>query len=498
MQKPKFPATCDDGDKCTKSDTCNINGTCAGSKISCNDKQVCTVDSCDAATGACKFVGLNKGSCSDGDSCTVSDACSSGVCKGKAKDCDDKNACTADACDKSKGCQYSPTNEGQFCANTRICADSKCACKYLSVTEGIAPAVTEELRAIVPTPSGGIIAFGRRYKTGAGYEGLCQAVNLGNQISVSATIAGSAKNETLRGAIAFGSDQYLAVGEYYDLNKSKTYGWLLTVDGACKQKKSTTLHDSGSYKNILRAAVSDGGTGAWAVGQRGDGLPDTQYGWLLHVNSGLSKLKSVKVGDPFSKTLFDAVVRDKMGNYLAAGYTNSKSAGGKDGTLVMFNASGSTMWQQRYGTSAEDKFHGMALDGNFVWMVGETGGNGVDQWVVKADLMGGKSLYSKTFGGSNSEVLHSIAVSGSTRVAVGYTKSVVDTDGAGHIMLLSSTGNADKNVYGGNSAGYDAWQAVTFVSDGRIFAAGQYYDSVAKSLNPWVRSFGASLDFSCN
>ena len=45
--------------------------------------------------------------CSDGDLCNGEELCAAGVCEAPATlDCDDANACTADACDGISGCSH--------------------------------------------------------------------------------------------------------------------------------------------------------------------------------------------------------------------------------------------------------------------------------------------------------------------------------------------------------------------------------------------------------
>lgn len=78
---------CDDEQACTESDSCQPQpdggAACIGSPKTCDDNNVCTVDSCNPTSGACVFTAGNEGgSCSDGESCTLSDSCQSGVCDG--------------------------------------------------------------------------------------------------------------------------------------------------------------------------------------------------------------------------------------------------------------------------------------------------------------------------------------------------------------------------------------------------------------------------------
>ncbi len=148
-------ATCDDGQDCTKLDTC-ADGTCAGQPYDCNDNLPCTPDACDGdgtctneplagwcvisdtcfADGAvnpdnqCQAChsGINPrswgnvtGPCSDGNECTVDDTCVDGACQqGLPRDCDDDNVCTLDSCesDLPGGCVHQAT--------PAICATARC------------------------------------------------------------------------------------------------------------------------------------------------------------------------------------------------------------------------------------------------------------------------------------------------------------------------------------------------------------------------------------
>ena len=90
-------AACDDANPCTENDVC-AGGSCTGSFKTCDDANVCTTDSCDSkVAGGCVFAKKTGGTCDDGVACTADDACSAGVCKGKDLGCDcvNDNDCAA-------------------------------------------------------------------------------------------------------------------------------------------------------------------------------------------------------------------------------------------------------------------------------------------------------------------------------------------------------------------------------------------------------------------
>ncbi|MCO4763575.1 MAG: DUF839 domain-containing protein, partial [Myxococcales bacterium] len=80
---------------------------------SCGDGTECTVNTCDEANDKCTAVkSADLTSCTDGNLCLQGALCNSGKCvggvdKNLSGGCDDKNSCTIDSCDKNTGeCKY--------------------------------------------------------------------------------------------------------------------------------------------------------------------------------------------------------------------------------------------------------------------------------------------------------------------------------------------------------------------------------------------------------
>jgi len=125
---PLGGGACDDGDACTPKDTCKGATCAAGPPKTCNDGDPCTVDSCNKQTGQCGATAGNEGAqCTDKDPCTVGDACSSGTCgSGKPKACNDGNPCTTDSCDKATGdCKFDKIAGCTGCDSDKACDDGK-------------------------------------------------------------------------------------------------------------------------------------------------------------------------------------------------------------------------------------------------------------------------------------------------------------------------------------------------------------------------------------
>jgi hypothetical protein len=123
--KGNEPCDCDDNLLCTEGDKCN-GATCTPGKArKCDDANACTTDSCVEGKG-CVFAPLADGvACEDGDTlCTTGDSCKAGLCVGTPKNCGAApNACTLRACVfQNGGCSNNP-NVGAACDDGEPCTD---------------------------------------------------------------------------------------------------------------------------------------------------------------------------------------------------------------------------------------------------------------------------------------------------------------------------------------------------------------------------------------
>ena len=176
----ELPTTCDDGHLCTENDVCT-GGACAGTTISgcrecesnadCADNNVCTtdlcendlcryrnnyhantsccdpisgnitpisdqdpctMDSCDAGTGAAVHAPISGPLCDDGLGCTTNDQCVAGTCTGTNVDnlsCAQHSDCPSGACDFGIG-MCACVNATPLCLNTvpKICSVNGASC----------------------------------------------------------------------------------------------------------------------------------------------------------------------------------------------------------------------------------------------------------------------------------------------------------------------------------------------------------------------------------
>ncbi|HVU00762.1 MAG TPA: hypothetical protein VHE30_03390, partial [Polyangiaceae bacterium] len=121
--------TCNDGDACTQTDTCQT-GSCTGSNpVLCSAQDQCHVaGTCAPATGACSNPQKANGTgCNDGNACTQSDTCQAGTCTGaNPVVCPTPDQChVAGTCAPATGVCSNPTKtDGTTCNDSNSCTQS--------------------------------------------------------------------------------------------------------------------------------------------------------------------------------------------------------------------------------------------------------------------------------------------------------------------------------------------------------------------------------------
>ena len=121
--------TCSDDDACTQTDTCQA-GTCTGANpVICTALDQChKVGTCDAATGVCSDPSKDDDTtCDDGNACTLNDACQAGVCTGAHPvACTALDQChDAGTCDTATGlCSNPNKTDGTTCNDGDACTQT--------------------------------------------------------------------------------------------------------------------------------------------------------------------------------------------------------------------------------------------------------------------------------------------------------------------------------------------------------------------------------------
>jgi len=126
---------CDDADACTKADSCQA-GVCVGANpVECLAPDQCHGAECNHTTGECEYPELTGTACDDGNACTRSDSCQAGECVGADPVvCQALDQChLAGECDPGTGTCSNPAaadgtacDDGNACTQTDSCQAGVC------------------------------------------------------------------------------------------------------------------------------------------------------------------------------------------------------------------------------------------------------------------------------------------------------------------------------------------------------------------------------------
>lgn len=108
-----------------------------------------------------------------------------------------------------------------------------------------------------------------------------------------------------------------------------------------------------------------------------------------------------------------------------------------DVLLLSTDASGTLLWQQHYGTAAEESGNGVAFDGQGYMIAGRTGGfsGHVDGFVVRTDNDGNEQWW-QSWGGVKNDLFKAVVRSGSMFVLAGHTDSYGPQVGTQHVRSV--------------------------------------------------------------
>ncbi len=145
---------------------------------------------------------------------------------------------------------------------------------------------------------------------------------------------------------------------------------------------------------------------------------------------------------------------DSSNNLYVAGTTENTTKGNKDSLLLKIAPDKTILWTETWiGDTGDDQANDILIDGNDIYIVGQTTsfGVGTDALIAKYDLFG-NLIWSSTWGGLAQDICYSVALDSSQNlIMVGDTQSF----GAGSydilIMKYTNTGTLLWNLTLGNS-----------------------------------------------
>ncbi len=124
-------AVCPDANLCNGTETCQAGVCLAGAPLNCSNDNPCTAEACDPTTGCLNNPVESGLVCAPANLCQSAATCQNGSCQlGTETDCDDRNVCTQDSCLPDSGCLYQPVSDGTSCGGglcgQAICSSGEC------------------------------------------------------------------------------------------------------------------------------------------------------------------------------------------------------------------------------------------------------------------------------------------------------------------------------------------------------------------------------------
>jgi hypothetical protein len=205
-----------------------------------------------------------------------------------------------------------------------------------------------------------------------------------------------------------------------------------------------------------------------------------------------------------------SIIQTTDGGYATVGYTNSFGTGGYDFFIVKLDANGVLQWCRIIDRASDDSGWSIiqTADGGFV-IAGLSATGGVftsDVFIVKLN-MNGTFQWSKTYGGSEDEVVFSIIqTSDGSLIAAGYTDSFGLGGNNFYILKLDTTGTLQwSRTVGGTGPNGQAYSIIQTTDGGfaiagvtEAFGAGSYDMHIVKLSSSgtlqWTRTAGGSSE----
>ena len=254
---------------------------------------------------------------------------------------------------------------------------------------------------IEETAEGGFIVGGFTRSWGAGQRDfwLMNMDSTGNPI-YSRTYGGR-ESDVMTSLLPLHEGGILLAGNTRSFGSGDADCWLVKVNN---QGDSLWSHTYGGTSFDDSHVVIPVSTGGFLLIGHTSSFDNSPYsGWIVRVGSEGDSLWSRTLGGHSSDRLW-AGYENSQGDFLLAGSTDLKGAGGQDYWLVRTDSLGNALWDRTYGGPADDICYRMCAtnDGGAI-LAGNTysyGSGASDIWILRVSAKG-DSLWSTTVGGES-------------------------------------------------------------------------------------------------
>ncbi|MEM2968097.1 MAG: hypothetical protein QXJ40_05910 [Candidatus Bathyarchaeia archaeon] len=202
-------------------------------------------------------------------------------------------------------------------------------------------------------------------------------------------------------------DGFLLVGNIF-LPSGSVDGYAAEIDSLGNLKWNVTL-DNGKTDKLFSASKAQDG---FVLVGLSDSFSDNSDVWVVKINGS----GAIVWNKTYGWTMEDAgraVISTEDNSFVVAGYTNSIGNGDYDFLLLKIDDSGNLLWTKTYGGAQSDKAYALAKTANECLIVGDTRSKGEgesDAWIIKADL-NGDLIWETTVGGKGFDMPTCVACS---------------------------------------------------------------------------------------
>ncbi|MCK4385117.1 MAG: dockerin type I repeat-containing protein [candidate division Zixibacteria bacterium] len=330
----------------------------------------------------------------------------------------------------------------------------------------------DEGYSVQQTTDGGYIVVGMTSSFGAGGEDvyLVKTDSLGDTLW-SRTYGGSDWDEGY--SVQQTTDgEYIVAGFTYSFGAGYSDVYLIKTNSTGDTLWSRTYGGSNYDRGYSVQQTTDGGY--IVAGLTESFGADGEDAYLIKTNSTGDTLWTRTYGGGGSGHDEGWFVQQTTdGGYIVAGWTSSFGAGGEDACLIKTNSTGDTLWTRTYGGSSNEHAYSVqqTTDGGYI-VVGWTrsfGGNN-DVYLIKTNSAG-DTLWTRTYGGSYSDLGFSVQQTTGGYIVAGFTYSF----GASYDVYLIKTNSTGDTLwsrtYGGS--GSELGFSIQQTTDGGYIVVGR-------------------------
>ena len=244
----------------------------------------------------------------------------------------------------------------------------------------------DSARSIIQTEDEGYVISGYTWSKGSGKQDAW-VIKLNNKGDmVWNKTFGGYDDDMASSIIQTKNGDYVAVGWTMSKGSGKQDAWVIKLDeqGNIKWDKTFGGTNYDSARSIIQTE-DEGYVISGYTWSKGAGKAD---GWIIKLDEQGNIKWDKRIGGSNGDDIL-SIIQAKDGDYIAVGETESKGAGDWDGWIIKLDEQGNTKWDKTIGGSYCDSILSIiqTKDGDYIaagWTMSK-GAGGADAWIIKLE-----------------------------------------------------------------------------------------------------------------